>query len=249
MDKQENERFIVTGVLSLLLLSWLGFFLHRSPRFPGSGLGTILGVGAALLMLVPLGYTLAKRVMFVHERIGARISMKALITLHVYAGTFGPLLAIFHTGHRFDSWLGRVLTAVMLLVVVSGYVVRYLLAHVTHEIKEKLILLQTARGDLDNSWGLLASSSPKMHIGSDAALLFATGASFGLPVKPSGPAGDVVRIAESVADLEYSIRLHHVLKAWFGRSLKVHIGLSILFYGLLIVHVAAAVQYGFRWFA
>jgi hypothetical protein len=249
MEKQGNERFIVTGVLSLLLLSWLGFFLHRSPRFPGSGVGTILGVAAALLMLVPLAYTVAKRMTFMHERIGKLLSMKTLMTLHVYAGLFGPFLAILHTGHKFDSPLGIVLVALMLLIVVSGYAVRYLLAFVTHEIKDKLLLLQTARGDLDYAWGLHESMTRAMHMDPNAAGLVTTETSLGQGVKPGDPAREITRIAESVADLEYSIRLHENFQFWSRHALNVHIGFSILFYVLLIAHIAAGVQYGFRWFA
>lgn len=249
MEKPDHERLIVTGVLSILLLSWLGFFLHRSPRFPGSGIGTVLGIAAALLMLVPLGYTVAKRVKSLREGIGKRLSLKALMTLHVYAGLLGPFLAVLHTGHKFDSWLGIVLTAVMLLIVVSGYAVRYLLAFVSHEIKEKLVLLQTARGDLDNAWGMVENGSAAIDPSSHTGVLAATAASLGLPFKSSRAAEEITRIAESVADLEYSIRIHETLKVWFGRALKLHIGLSILFYVLLIAHIAAGVQYGFRWLA
>jgi hypothetical protein len=247
MEKHGNERLIVTGVLSLLLLSWLGFFLHRSPLFPGSGVGTILGVSAALLMLVPLAYTVAKRMRFLHERIGKLISLKTLMTLHVYAGLFGPFVAILHTGHKFDSPLAIVLVALMLFIVVSGYAVRYLLAYVAHEIKDKLLLLQTARGDLDYAWGLHASMSRAMHIDSNAAALAAPETPLGQAVRPGDLAKEVTRIAESVADLEYSIRLHEIIQVWSRRALNVHIGLSVLFYLLLIAHIAAGVQYGFRW--
>jgi len=144
MQTQDDDRVIVTSVVGLLLLSWLGFFIHRSPRFPGSGLGTICGIAAALLMLAPLVYTVCKRIPFVRARVGQRISLKSLMTLHAYAGLLGPFLAIVHTGHKFDSWLGVALVTTMLLIVISGYAVRYLSAFVTQEIKDKLLLLQTA---------------------------------------------------------------------------------------------------------
>ena len=152
---KEREGVIVSGVLTVLLLGWLGFLVHRSPRFPGSGVGAVFGIAGAVLMLVPLAYPIAKRIPFLHARITAHVSMQSLLALHVYAGIFGPLLAIIHTGHKFDSGLGITLTAVMLLVVVSGFAVRYLLTYVTHDIKDKLVLLQTARGDLDSAWGVL----------------------------------------------------------------------------------------------
>lgn len=245
MPKQDNERLVITGVAALLLLSWFGFFLHRSPRFPGSGLGTIVGVAAALLMLLPLGYTVCKRIAFVRARVGQRISLKSLMTLHVYAGLFGPLLAIVHTAHKFDSWLGIALVATMLLIVISGYAVRYLSAFVAQEIKDKLLLLQTARGDLDNAWGQLEGVPAAMPAVSNTVVAGTVGMQGG----PADTVSRVTQIAEAVADLEYSIRLHELFKRWFAVSLKVHIALSIVFYALLIAHIGAAVQYGFRWWS
>lgn len=247
MTERRREAYVVIGALGILLVTWFGFFLHRSPRFPGSGVGAIFGISAAVLMLVPLAYSIAKRITFLTAGITSHVSMKTLLTLHIYAGLLGPLLAIIHTGHKFDSWLGIALVTAMLLVVVSGIAVRYLLTYVGHEIKDKLALLQTARGDLDHAWGTLENSPPQttlmQHRGAWAAAL----ASIGLPIQPAGPAGEVTRIAEGVADLEYSVRMHEVLKIWFGWSLKLHIAVSIVFYCLLALHIVASVQFGLRW--
>ena len=57
----------------------------------------------------------------------------------------------------------------------------------------------------------------------------------------------MTRLAESVADLEYSVRMHEIFKVWFSRSLKFHIVVSIGFYVLLALHIGAGVQYGLRW--
>ena len=104
---KERERIVVTGVLGVLLLAWLGFLVHRSPRFPGSGVGAVFGIAGAALMLVPLAYPIVKRIPFLHARITPHVSMQSLLAVHVYAGIFGPLLAIIHTGHKFDSCAGN----------------------------------------------------------------------------------------------------------------------------------------------
>ena len=244
---KEREGIIVSGVLTVLLLGWLGFLVHRSPRFPGSGVGAVFGIAGAVLMLVPLAYPIAKRIPFLHARITAHVSMQSILALHVYSGIFGPLLAIIHTGHKFDSGLGITLTAVMLLVVVSGFAVRYLLTYVTHDIKDKLVLLQTARGDLDSAWGVLENSPAEMRALPKAPLLVAGLASLGLELPTVGPAGEVIRIAESVADLEYAVRTDELLKRWFGRSLMVHIGLSVILYMLLALHIGSEIHFGLRW--
>lgn len=242
-----RDGIIVSGVVCVLLLAWLGFLVHRAPRFAGSGMGAVFGITGAALMLVPLAYTLAKRVPFVKAHLSPRMSLQAMLNLHVYTGILGPLFAIIHTGHKYDSWLGIALTAVMLLVVASGYVVRYLLTYVAHEITDKLALLQTARGDLDSAWGALERLPADMRAPPEAPVWSASLASLGLEIRAGGPAGEVTRIAESVADLEYAIRMHEWFKRWFSRALKLHIALSVLLYALLALHIGSGIYFGLRW--
>lgn len=244
---KERERIVFTGVLSVLLLGWLGFLVHRSPSFAGSGVGMTFGIAGAVLMLIPLAYPIVKRIPFLHDRITRHVSLQTLLTVHVYSGIFGPLLAIIHTGHKFDSPLGITLAAVMLLVVVSGYAVRYLLTYANQEMKDKLLLLQTARGDLDSAWGVLEKSPPEMRDLPNAPLLAAGLAAVGIELSSVGPAGEVTRLAEAVADLEYAVRTHELFKRWFSWALKLHIVLSLIFYALLGLHIWAEVHFGLRW--
>lgn len=245
---EERERIILTGTFSVLLVSWLGFLFHSSPDFAGSGIGAVFGIAAAVLMLIPLAYPIAKRIPFLHDRITVHVSLQSLMTLHVYSGIFGPLLAIIHTGHKFESWLGITLTAVMLLVVVTGFAVRYLLTYVNQEIKDKLLLLQTARGDLDSAWGVIENSPVGAKALPKSRLLAAGLASIGIDFSTvGGPAAEVTRLAESVADLEFAIRTHELFKRWFSRALKVHIVLSVLLYVLLGLHIWAGIHFGLRW--
>lgn len=242
-----RERIVITGILSLLVLGWLGFLVHSSPRFAGSGLGSAFGIAAAVLMLFPLAYPIVKRIPAINTRVTKHVSMETLMIIHVYAGIFGPLLAIIHTGHKYESWLGITLTAVMLLVVVSGYAVRYLLTYVNQEVKDKLLLLQTARGDLDSAWGVLENLPPELSAPPKAPLLTAAVAALGIDLSPGGPAGEVTRTAEAVADLEYAVRTHELFKRWFSTALKLHIILSLLFYVLLGLHIWAGIHFGLRW--
>ena len=243
----ERQGIVVSGTVCVLLLGWLGFLLHRSPRFPGSGEGAVFGIAGAALMLVPLAYPIAKRIPFLHARMTSHVSMQSLLALHVYAGIFGPVLALIHTGHKYDSLLGIALTAVLLLVVVSGFAVRYLLTYVNQEIKDKLILLQTARGDLDSAWGVLENSPAEMRALPNSPILAAGLGSLGIQLPFGGSAGEVTRLAEGVADLEYAVRTHELFKRWFGRSLTLHIVLSVILYLLLALHIGSGIYFGLRW--
>ena len=35
---KDRERIVVSSILSLLVLAWLGFLFHTSPRFAGSAI-------------------------------------------------------------------------------------------------------------------------------------------------------------------------------------------------------------------
>src|SRR5690606_3633140 len=100
---------------------------HRSPRFPGSAIGGVLGVSGAVLMLIPLAYLIVKRIKILNRWVTRFVSMRTLLTWHIYAGVLGPILVIFHSSHKFDSALGIALTVMTLIVVLSGFVGRYLL--------------------------------------------------------------------------------------------------------------------------
>lgn len=246
---KERDRIVAAGVFAVLIFAWLGFLVHTAPRFAGTGAGAVFGIAGAVLMFVPLAYPAVKRIPFLSARITPYVSLQTWMTLHVYAGILGPLLGIIHTGHKYDSPLGIALTAVMLLVVMSGFIGRYLLSFVNQEIKDKLLLLQTARGDLDSAWGVLENSPAEMKALPKSPLLAAGLASLGLDLSSGGPAGEVTRCAESVADLEYAVRTHEFVKRWCGRWLMLHLILSVILYVLLGLHVWASIHFGLRWFS
>ncbi len=242
-----RERPLVTTVFAVLIFGWLGFLVHTAPRFAGSGLGSAVGIAGAGLMLVSAAYVVAKRVPVVKRGAAKYVSQKTLISIHVYTGMAGALLGLIHTGHKYDSPLGVALTAAMLVVVVSGFAVKYLLTYISTDMKDKLALLQTARGDLDSAWGVLESSPGEKKNMPTRPLLAAGLASLGLAAAADHPAGRVMTLGESVADLEYSVRTHELLKRWFSRALTLHIVTSFAFLLLLGLHVWAAVHFGLRW--
>ena len=244
---KDRERFLVTSIFALLIFGWLGFLVHVSPRFAGSVLGSAFGIAGAALMLVSTAYVAVKRIPFVKQHVSKYVSQTTLISIHVYTGIVGALLGLIHTGHKYNSPLGIALTAMMLLVVVSGFTVKYLLPYITTEMKDKLALLQTARGDLDSAWGVL-ESSPQETKNLPKRPLLAAVASLGLSSASDSPASRVMTLAESVADLEYSIRTHELLKLWFSRALMVHIVTACAFLLLLALHIWAGIHFGLRWF-
>ena len=251
----ERERTAVTGLVLLLLVLWLGFAVHRSPRFPGSLWGGVLGVTAALLMMLfPTAYAAVKRIPALKKTVTRRVPVRTLLAWHVWTGAAGSILAILHTGHRFESNLGIALTAMMLVSVSSGYVGRYFLGYVSMELREKQDLLNRLATHYNLTAGE-ASRQPEVGaaVAASGGIISRTLGRLLAPasVPARGPATlpyRAVRLAESIADLEYAIKTHELFKRRSAYWLKIHVAASCAFYLLLLLHVWSAIYFGLRWF-
>jgi hypothetical protein len=252
---KERERLVVSGLVLLLLLLWLGFLVHRDTRFAGSFWGGVLGVSGAVLMLVPLAYSLVKRVKWVRERLWRRVTVRTLLAWHIYAGILGPILALLHTGHKFNSPLGIALTAMMLLVVLSGFTGRYLMGYFTHELLEKRQMLDALKAAYDQTADELARQPEQAALlGTFSGFFSRVLAGLFIPSAAAGSGGmaapvRALRLAESMADLECALKTHETFKRWFARWLKFHIVISAILYVLLVLHVWSGIHFGLRWFA
>ena len=251
---KERERLVVSGLVVLLLLFWLGFLFHRSPRFAGSLWGGVLAVSGATLMLVPLAYLVVKRIKPLKQWVTRFVSMRTLLAWHIYAGVLGPILVILHTGHKFESPLGIALTAMTLLVVASGFLGRYLMSQFSQTIREKKEMLTQMEMAYRETAGEMAAHPEQVALLRPWAGFWSRLAA-GLFLRTPGagseemsPAVRALRLAGSMADLEYAIKTHATFKLWFGKWLKFHIVISFVLYGLLALHVWAAIYFGLRWF-
>lgn len=241
---REHDAAVVTGLVLIVLVVLAGSLVHVSPRFAGSATGGFFGVSGALLMLVPLAYSLVKRVKPLRARVTRHVTMRTLLAWHIYAGLLGPLLVLAHSGHKFESVLGVALTGLTLIVVLSGYVGRYLMRYIGQEVREKRALAT----QLHEAYDALSSR----HVGAGSAYADAYRSSLGGgggPGQPSVSSHTVADLVASIADVELAIRSHQVLKSWFTRWLRLHIVLSAALYVLLAFHVWAGVHFGLRWFS
>jgi hypothetical protein len=251
---REREPLVFGGLVALLLVLWLGFLVHRDPRFAGSAWGGVLGVTGALLMVVSLAYVVVKRVPPLKRWVTARVSMRTLLSWHMYTGLLGTLMGVLHSGHKFESPLGIALTAVSLLVVLSGYVGRHLMKQVALEIYEKKELLTRLEAAYRQTAGEVgARPEQAAFLGSLAGFWSRLFAGLVLPATPAAGAlaapVRALRLADAIADVEYAIKTHETFKWWFAAWLRVHIVTGVVLYGLLALHIWAGVRYGLRWFA
>ena len=246
---KEREKIIVGGLVTFLMLIWLGFLLHVDPDFPGSAPGLSLGIAGTLLMMVPLAYSVIKRIKPLRKSVTRKASMRTLLAWHIYAGVLGPVLVLLHTGHKFESPIGIALTGMTLIVVLSGFIGRYLMAVIGREIREKKNELDELRSDYDLVVRRLrenhAIAGLAQH-GIFRAILVRLTSPL-LEGVASSPERQAIRLSESIADVEYALRTHRVFKRAFSKWLKLHIVISGILYLLLALHVFSELYYGLRW--
>lgn len=251
---KERERVVVGGLVVLLLILWLGFLIHRSPRFAGSPFGGVLAVTGTVLMLVPLAYSIVKRIPQFKKAVTRYVSLRTLLAWHIYAGVLGPILVLLHTGHKFQSPLGIALTAMTLVVFASGFTGRYLMNQFSQTIQEKHQILTQLQLAYRSSATELAEHPEQVAMLQPLSGFFARliASWFVMPSETGADAAPVslraIQLTDSIADLEYAIKTHEMFKRWFAGWLKFHIAISFALYVLLALHAWAGIYFGLRWF-
>ncbi|MFP5517144.1 MAG: iron reductase [Alphaproteobacteria bacterium] len=225
----EVEKIAIGALVALVLFLAPGYLLHVSPRFAGSLAGSMLGIVAVLLMVPLLGYPFLKYLPGVRQRFSRVVSMRTLLQVHIYAGVLAPVLAILHSGHKYDSPMGVTLIGVMIAVVVSGFMGRYYMAFVSAELREQQETLATFRAAYD---GLAAAYAEGRHGGADHAL--------------SSPVA-VRALVDGMADLEFAIASRAALKRVLTRWIAVHGLFAVVLYVILALHIWAEIYYGLGW--
>ncbi len=240
-----ERRGVLAWTLTVLLLFlWLRFLFHIDPRFPGSLAGNALAIAGAALMLVPLAYTVAKRVF--RMRGG---TLRTFLTIHIYAALIGALLALIHTGHKFDNPLGVLLTAMMLIVVLSGFIGRYLLQQTARHLGDKRRDLAAFTPVFDAARQRLTTSAAAAGHGTPRRALLLRSLSPWLvrDRELRAAAGEAIAVADAMAALEASIALHDRVQRWFRLWMRFHLSLTTVFYAALAAHVVIVTYYGLRW--
>ena len=231
----EKEKLAVGSLVTLLLFLAPGYLLHVSPRFAGSVAGGIFGIAGATLLILLLVYPLVKHVKWLNSRVTRHIPLRTLLTFHVYAGIFGPILGIVHSGHKYQSPLGIVLILTILVVVLTGFVGRYYLATLLVGQRQQESMLATLRNAYNRVAATLAGRSA----------LSAAGAPETAAVTP--PNVPILPLVDAIADLEYAIGARETVKRILGRWMIVHVTASIIMYLLLGLHIWSGIYYELRW--
>lgn len=113
--------------------------LHRLLR-PSGLVGHLFGIGGFVLMLVPIIYSLRKKL----PRLRNFGSMKTWLEVHIFCGIVGPVFVTFHTSFRFNGVVSVAYWS-MVAVVLSGFVGRYLYVRMPRSLRG----IELTRKELD----------------------------------------------------------------------------------------------------
>jgi hypothetical protein len=232
---QDRTAFTIGGLVVLILIFPLGYYLHVSPRFPGSLAGSMIGILAVILMLAAVSYSAVKRLPRLRDKVTKKVRPSTLLTIHIYAGVLGPILGLLHSAHKFDSPIGIALTALLIVVVLSGYAGRFFLARINKAVRGRSGDLAALQEALAQGRGVEAPSSEWTS----------SGLLLGLNASPNPPGeGD---IALGLADVEDAVRAERALQKTLRPWLILHIVASIAFVIVLLMHIWAGIYFGLRW--
>jgi hypothetical protein len=112
---------------------------HRLLR-PAGGVGLMLGMAGAGLLLLTLLYTIRKRI----PALARRGSSKRWLEAHIFCGLVGPALITLHTSFKFNGIISVAYWS-MVLVVMSGFVGRYLYVRIPRTIRGAELSLEQVR--------------------------------------------------------------------------------------------------------
>lgn len=216
---------MVLALGSLLLFLAPGYLLHVSPRFAGSLTGGMLGITAASLVLLVLIYPAVKHIDWLKTRVTPHVSLGRLLSLHVYGGLLASLIAVLHSGHKYQSAIGIALVVDILAIVATGFIGRFYLVTLGTELRQQQAQLGTLRSAYDRV---------ALRLGLQA---------------PPAPDVPILKLVDAIADLEYAITAREAARRMARRWIVLHTVASIVLYGLLLLHVGSGIYYGLRWLA
>ncbi|HOC17276.1 MAG TPA: hypothetical protein PKK95_03355 [Vicinamibacterales bacterium] len=97
---------------------------------PSGWLGHSLGMAGLLMMAVPVIYSVRKK----WKRLAHLGQLRHWLNVHIFCGIFGPVLVTFHAAMKFNGLIAVAYWS-MVLVVLSGFVGRYLYVRIPRTIR------------------------------------------------------------------------------------------------------------------
>jgi len=146
-----RSNLFTIGVVIVLFLGWL----RRDDNYLSAetGTGYILGIVGGSLMLVLLLYPLSKRLTLLTQLIPIRY----WFGIHMFLGTVGPIMIMFHSNFHMGSTNSSVALISMLLVAGSGVIGKYIYTHIHHGLYGTRLTLKELKQEMENDHEELVS--------------------------------------------------------------------------------------------
>ena len=120
---------------------------------PSGTVGVVLGIIGLALMMMPLLYVARKKI----RALSTWGSIQTWLQVHIFCGIVGPVLITFHTSFKFNGII-TVAFWLMVLVVVSGFVGRYLWVRIPRTVRGVELTYDDVRNRAAVLKGQLAAS-------------------------------------------------------------------------------------------
>jgi hypothetical protein len=129
--KRSNLEFWLALLAAALITAVYAFVVYWTSTIPAAGdlFGHMLGViGFVLMLLTEVLYSFRKR------SLSARWGrMAAWLQFHIFTGLLGPYMVLLHTSWKFNGLAGAT-TLLTIIIVVSGFVGRYIYTRIPRSI-------------------------------------------------------------------------------------------------------------------
>ena len=122
MLQKSRELVLALVAIAFITIAYLlvNFIFQETPD-PGSFFGHALGIfGFLLMIMTETLYTLRK-----HSRNARLGKMASWLEFHIFTGLVGPYMVVLHSAWRFNGLAG-VLTLMTIIIVISGFIGRYI---------------------------------------------------------------------------------------------------------------------------
>jgi hypothetical protein len=118
---RHREIWAAAAVIAVVTALYAALSAHSGTPAPSSLIGHSIGItGFVMMIMTEVLYSMRKRATG-----NPRGSMRAWLQLHIFTGITGPYLVLLHTAFTFQGLAG-VLTLMMAIVVLSGFIGRYI---------------------------------------------------------------------------------------------------------------------------
>lgn len=135
----------------------------------------------------------------------------------------------------------------MVAIVLSGLVGRYLFRKVNRSIKDQKSAITEMRKELALRKSQIDKQACASILEIDGLAETAGGSEDNYDATEASRCDELLVLARSIVDTEYTLQGYVKTKALFGKWLRIHIYLTAFLFAMVLVHVMSTIYYGLRW--